>query len=191
MAGVRGTKLTAWMSAHPESPLQTSYDPQTEQKYDEHAQVLSDNVRADGVTMRPEPGNKPLTVGDREWYGVGGAANPSTGEREPERRYPLHGSPSVQFNNADALEHILRTEGMNIDRKAGRTVDGKSWPAAYAGGWNAPNEKSGQPEVTLDYTSVFRGGKSARNSALRYAAQRGERAVFDAKNIEDIEVPKQ
>lgn len=178
------------MSAHPESPLQTSYDPGVEAKYDAHAEVLSDNVKADGVTMRPEPGNKPLPVGESQWYGVGGAANPHTGVREPERRYPLKGSPSVQFNNADALEHILRTEGMNIDRKAGRTVDGEAWPPAYAGGWNAPNEHTGDPEVTLDYTSVFRGRSDAvRNRAVRAAQGRGERAVFDAKAIDDIPVP--
>lgn len=190
MSGVRGTKLTAWMSAHPESPLQTSYDPAVEAKYDAHAAVLAENVKADGITMRPEPGNKPLPVGESQWYGVGGAANPATGTREPERRYPLHGSPSVQFNNADALEHVLRTEGMNIDRKAGRTTDGKAWPPAFAGGWNAPNEHTGDPEVTLDYSSVFRGrSESVRNRAIRTAQDRGERAVFDAKKIEDIPVP--
>ena len=190
MSGVRGTKLTAWMSAHPESPLQTSYDPAVEAKYDAHAAVLAENVKADGITMRPEPGNKPLPVGESQWYGVGGAANPATGVREPERRYPLHGSPSVQFNNADALEHVLRTEGMNIDRKAGRTTDGKAWPPAFAGGWNAPNEHTGDPEVTLDYSSVFRGrSESVRNRAIRTAQDRGERAVFDAKKIEDIPVP--
>lgn len=190
MSGVRGTKLTAWMSAHPESPLQTSYDPAVEAKYDAHAAVLAENVKADGITMRPEPGNKPLPVGESQWYGVGGAANPATGTREPERRYPLHGSPSVQFNNADALEHVLRTEGMNIDRKAGRTTDGKAWPPAFAGGWNAPNENTGEPEVTLDYSSVFRGrSEGVRNRAIRAAQDRGERAVFDAKRIEDIPVP--
>lgn len=190
MSGVRGTKLTAWMSAHPESPLQTSYDPAVEAKYDAHAAVLAENVKADGITMRPEPGNKPLPVGESQWYGVGGAANPRTGTREPERRYPLHGSPSVQFNNADALEHVLRTEGMNIDRKAGRTTDGKAWPPAFAGGWNAPNENTGEPEVTLDYSSVFRGrSEGVRNRAIRAAQDRGERAVFDAKKIEDIPVP--
>lgn len=178
------------MSAHPESPLQTSYDPAVEAKYDAHAAVLADHVRGDGVTMRPEPGNKPLPVGESQWYGVGGAANPRTGVREPERRYPLHGSPSVQFNNADALEHVLRTEGMNIDRKAGRTADGKAWPPAFAGGWNAPNEHTGDPEVTLDYSSVFRGrSQSVRNRAIGAAQNRGERAVFDAKAIEDIPVP--
>lgn len=190
MSGVRGTKLTAWMSAHPESPLQTSYDPDVERKYDAHAEVLAENVRGDGVTMRPEPGNRPLPVGGSQWYGVGGAANPRTGVREPERRYPLKGSPSVQFNNADALEHVLRTEGMNIERKAGRTTDGKAWPPAFAGGWNAPNEQTGEPEVTLDYSSVLRGrGQSVRNRAIRYAQDRGERAVFDAKAIDDIPVP--
>lgn len=189
MSDLRGTKLSAWMSAHPESPLQKSYDPEVEARYDEHAKVLADNVRADGVTMRPEPGNKPLPVGESQWYGVGGAANPRTGVREPERRYPLKGSPSVQFNNAHALEHLLRTEGMNIDRKAGRTTDGKPWPPAFAGGWNAPNEHTGDPEVTLDYTSVYRGrGQAVRDRAVRAAAQRGERAVFDAKAIDDIPV---
>lgn len=178
------------MSAHPESPLQTSYDPAVEAKYDAHAAVLAENVKADGITMRPEPGNKPLPVGESQWYGVGGAANPGTGVREPERRYPLKGSPSVQFNNADALEHVLRTEGMNIERKAGRTTDGKVWPPAFAGGWNAPNEKTGEPEVTLDYSSVFRGrSQSVRNRAIGAAQNRGERAVFDAKAVEDIPVP--
>lgn len=176
------------MSAHVDSPLQTSYDPAVEAKYVAHARTLADNVRADGVTMRPEPGNKPLPVGETQWYGVGGAKNPRTGTREPERRYPLSGHASVQFNNEHALEHILRTEGMNLDRKASRTTDGKKWPAGYAGGWNAPNEQTGEPEVTLDYSSVFRGGESARKAALKYAAQRGERAVFDAKKIEDIPV---
>jgi hypothetical protein len=76
---------------------------------------------------------------------------------------------------------------MNIDRKAGRTADGKQWPAAFAGGWNAPNEKSGQPEVTLDYANVYR-GSAGRGRALKAAAERGERAVFDAKNIDDIPV---
>ena len=187
MAGVPGSRLTAFMSAHVDSPLQKSYDPEVERKYVEHAKTLADNVRADGITMRPEPGNKPLPVGQNEWYGVGGAANPQTGVREPERRYPLHGDPSVQFNNEHALEHVLRTEGMNIARKAGRTTDGKAWPPAYAGGWNAPNEKTGKPEVTLDYSSVYR-GKAGRGRAIKAAAQRGERAVFDAKNIDDIPV---
>lgn len=187
MSGVSGSRLTAMMSAHVDSPLQKSYDPEVEQKYADHAATLADAVRADGVTMRPEPGNNPLSVGEKEWYGVGGAANPHTGVREPERRYPLHGSPSVQFNNEHALEHILRTEGMNIDRKAANTVDGKKWPPAYAGGWNAPNEETGQPEVTLDYTSVFR-GRRGRAAAVKYAAQRGERAVFDAKAVDDIPV---
>ena len=178
------------MSAHADSPIQKSYDPETERAYDQHAKVLADNVRGNGVTMRPEPGNNPLPVGESQWYGVGGAANPRTGVREPERRFPLHGSPSVQFNNADALEHVLRTEGMNIERKAGRTTDGKTWPPAFAGGWNAPNEENNKPEVTLDYTSVLRGrGQSVRNRAIRYAQDRGERAVFDAKKIEDIPVP--
>ena len=192
MAGVPGSRLTAFLSAHVDSPLQMSYDPAVEQKYVDHAKVFADNVRADGVTMRPEPGNKPLPVGESSWYGVGGAMNPRTGAREPERRYPLGEGVSQQFNNEHALEHILRTEGMNIDRKAGRTTDGKQWPPGFAGGWNAPNEHTGEPEVTLDYSSVFRGGDSARKAALKYAAGRvpPERTIFDAKNIEDIQVPR-
>jgi hypothetical protein len=189
MAGVRGTKLTAWMSAHPNSPLQTSYSDQTEEDYDRHAETLAGLVRSDGATMRPEPGHDPLPVGTTEWYGVGGAANPATGMREPERRYPLKGNPSVQFSNTDALSHILRTEGMNIDRQSGRTVNGEVWPPAYAGGWNSPNEHTNEDEVTLDYSDVYRGGSEARDAAMSSAAQRGERAVFDAKRVRDIPVP--
>jgi len=173
--GVPGSKLTAFMSAHVNSPLNTQYGDEVEQKYTDHAQIVADAIKAGGVTVRPEPGSKPLPVGGKEWYGLGGAADPRTGEPANPKTIS-----TKQFGNSDALEHVLDVEGQNIDRKAGNTTTGKAWPAAYVGGW-----ESGGNSV-LDTSSVFK----SRDAAMKYARKRPfEEAVFDAKNIEDIPNP--
>jgi hypothetical protein len=180
---VEGSRLTALASAHIDSPLQKSYDPAVEQKYVDHAHTYAEAVKGGGVTMRPEPGNKPLPVGESQWYGVGGAADPRTGTRVPEKSVPINSHlMGAQFNDNHALGHLLSVEGNNIDRKAGQTTDGKKWPAAYAGGWAEDGN------AVMDASSVFRGGETAKRSAVKYAKQRGERAIFDAKNIEETYV---
>jgi hypothetical protein len=178
---VEGSLITALLSAHPDSPLATTYGDEILHKYQDHAHTYAEAVKGGGVTMRPEPGNKPLPVGSTEWYGVGGAADPHTGGRVPETVVPMKDHlMGTQFNDNHALGHILKVEGNNIDRKRGNTVDGKKWPAAYAGGWAEDGT------AVMDASSVFRGGESAKKAAVKYAVKRGERAVFDAKNIEDI-----
>lgn len=187
-----GTLIGAMMNVHWDSPLQKSYDPAVLDKYMAHAATFEEGVRQGGITVRPEPGKKPLTVGDKEWYGVGGSKNPNTDEREPEHAIDINPNVNkVQFNTHHALGHILRAEGYNLDRKAGRTPNGKVWPAGFAGGWNeTPSEgdEAGQPMAVLDYSSVFR-GRRGRDAAVKSAHERGERAVFDAKNIDEIDVP--
>ena len=186
-----GTTLGALANVHWDSPLQKSYDPELLDKYTSQASMYEAGIRQGGVTMRPEPGRKPLTVGDGEWYGVGGSKNPRTGEREPERSVDVNPNVNgMQFNVNNALGHILRAEGYNLDRKAGRTSNGKVWPAGFAGGWlETPEEgpNAGRPQAVMDYASVFR-GRRGRDAAIRSAYARGERAVFDAKNIDDIDV---
>jgi hypothetical protein len=185
--GVPGSKLTAMMNAHIDSPLQKSYDPAVEQAYTEHASKFHDAlVNNGGVTMAPEPGNEPLPVGEHEWYGVGGAPNPKTGEREPETVIPLHSSLSTaQFGTGHALGHILKLEGHNIENAAGRTSSGKPGRAALAGGWTEHGN------AVLDASTVFaqkprQRASKARNDAVKAAIDRKERAVFDAKNMSDI-----
>lgn len=184
MSGVPGSRLTAYMAAHIDSPLQHSYDDDVEQKYLDHAQTLHDNVMSYGVTMRPEPGSKPLEVEKNEWYGVGGATDPRTGKRFPETIYNF-GHASQQFNRESALQHVLRTEGMNIDRAAGRTPSGRPWGPAYAGGWNEETPKGRR--AVLDYSDVYY-GRRGRSQAVKKGIERGERAVFDAKNLSEIRI---
>jgi hypothetical protein len=163
------------MSMHRDSPLNTTYGADVDKKYTDHAHIVADAIKAGGVTVRPEPGSKPLPVGGKEWYGLGGAADPATGE-------PVH--PKIvsekQFGTNDALGHVLDVERQNIDRKRGNTPTGEAWPAAYVGGWLQHGE------AVMDTTSVF----NDRERALKYARKRPfEEAVFDAKNIEDIPNP--
>lgn len=163
------------MNAHVDSPLNTQYGADVEQKYTNHAHIVAEAIKAGGVTVRPEPGANPLPVGEKEWYGLGGAADPATGEAAPPKIVS-----EKQFGDTDALGHILDVERQNIDRKRGNTPTGKAWPPAYVGGWAAHGE------AVMDTTSVFR----SKGQAMKYAHKRPyEEAVFDAKNIEDIPNP--
>lgn len=174
--GVPGSKLTAYMSAHVDSPLNTKYGNDVEDAYTNHATIVAEAIKAGGVTVRPEPGSKPLPVGEKEWYGLGGAADPATGEPAKPRIVS-----ESQFGTNDALGHVLDVERINIDRKRGNTPTGQPWPAAYVGGWAAHGE------AVMDTTSVFR----SREQAMKNARKRPfEEAVFDAKNIDDIPNPE-
>lgn len=175
MTGVPGSKMTAWMNMHVDSPLNTQYGDELEQAYSNHANIVADAIKAGGVTVRPEPGSKPLPVGEREWYGLGGAADPETGQPVKPKLVS-----EAQFGSTDALGHILDVERQNIDRKRGNTPTGAAWPPVYAGGWTS----NGQ--AVMDSTSVFR----SKDQAMKYARKRPfEEAVFDAKNIADIPNP--
>lgn len=177
------------MHTHIDSPLQKSYDPAVMDSYVNHAKTFEEGVRQGGITMRPEPGNNPEEVGNETWYGVGGAADPHTGKRVPETVIPINpNNNQAQFNTNHALAHILSSEGRNIERRAGRTTTGRPWPGGFAGGWNETpkeGENAGQPQAVLDFSSVY----GNRDDAVVAADKRGERAVFDAKNIDEIDVP--
>lgn len=170
--GVRGSKLTAMMSAHRDSPYQKTYGSVSD--YDRHAKKLRAGVMGDGTTLPSASGDihqhaQALPVGEHEWYGVGGATDTRTGQRAPEKNYNLS---NTQFTHSDALEHVLDVEGHNIDRaRSGRAP-------VYAGGWNETDEH-GEHHAVLDHTNVY----TDENKARWHTEQRGERAYFDAKNI--------
>lgn len=180
-----------WRDAHPDSPAlkvtrgeHLPFDFSARFKYLDHAKVVEQGIREGGITVLPEPGAKPLTVGesDSKWYGVGGAKNPSTGERVPEESIPMNPNVSgEQFGTNHALRHILRVEGYNIERQASRTPTGKKWKRGFVGGWNEMTPEG--PKAVLDYTSVYK----SRKGAVKSASERGERAVFDAKNVSEID----
>ena len=176
--GVAGSQLTALMSTHPESPLQSAYGDAALRKYTDHAAKLHAGVMADGVTLPTTSkhiaeGTDPLPVGKSKWFGVGGAHDTRTGTgRVPEKVYSLSKN---QFGANEALGHVLDVEGHNIDRAQ---KFGKDHMAVFAGGWNEHSE-SGEHSAVLDHSTVHHKESKARNRA-RF---RGERAYFDAKNI--------
>jgi hypothetical protein len=176
------------MHAHPDSPLQKSYDPEVEQSYLDHASSVAGHILEGGVTVAHTPGSTALPVGSDEWYSVGGAVNPSTGSRVNERSLNLSHA-SRQFLDTESLGHVLRVEGYNIERAAGRTPKGVPWPAAYVGGWRETNAETGEDKAVMDYSDVYYGEKGKRR-AVRQGIERGERAVFDAKKIRDIDLPQ-
>lgn len=149
------------MYSHPDSPLQTGEIPPED--YAAHAQMVQQKINeTDGVTVRETPGSEPLPVGKKTMYGVGGAKDVDTGSRYPEK--------VTSASPHEALAHVLDVERGNINRQK------VGWPAAYVGGWR---EKG---ETVLDATSVTR----SKRQAMRLAYRRGERAIFDFKNIEEL-----
>lgn len=156
--------LSAMMYAHPMSPVMTGEIDMDE--YVEHAKKVNSAIEENGgVTIRETPGSDPLPVGSKRWYGVGGAKDVDTGQRYPEK--------ITRGGINETLAHIMDVERGNINRKRA------GWPAAHVGGW------SEEGDTVLDATSVTR----SRNQALRMGQDRGERAIFDAKNIEEVPVP--
>lgn len=154
--------LAAMLYAHPMSPVM--YDPEAADAYLEHAQGINDAIAEHGgVTVRETPGSEPLPVGSKRWYGVGGAKDVATGERYPEKIT----SGSVN----ETLAHVLDVERGNIQRQS------MEWPPAFVGGWSEDGD------TVLDATSVTRN----RRQAMRMGYQRGERKVFDARAIEEID----
>ena len=191
-------RLTAFMSANPESPLQTTYEgrgfggghPVLDQ-YLAQADKLVAATKSGGVTMPSTTrdiaeGADPLPVGEKEWYGVGGASDyRARGEyatardrpRVPEKVYANNPSLSGrQFDQNAGLEHVLDVESHNV----ARAKTGIRTEAAFAGGWT----EDGGDKVVLDHSLALRN----KNTAMRMARSVGERAIFVAKNIRDIPV---
>ena len=149
-------------------------------RYKSHAEKFSRDVLKDGVTLPSTSediakGADPLPVGRDEWYGVGGARDhrSASGDRVPERVLQTN-----QFTRADALGHILDVEDHNDARQRSTTYA----PSVFAGGWNETGA-DGQSRVGLDHSLALRD----KGTALKMAREVGERAIFDAKNIQDID----
>jgi hypothetical protein len=158
--------LSAMTYAHPFSPVMTGEVDMDE--YIEHAKKVNASIAENGgVTIRETPGSDPLPVGSKRWYGVGGAPDADTGSRYPEK--------ITRGSINETLAHIMDVERGNISRRV-KAVGG---PDAYVGGW------SEQGETVLDATSVTKD----RDTGIKLGQERGERAIFDAKNVEEIPVP--
>lgn len=174
--GVPGSLLTALMSTHHNSPLQSDYTETTMNRYRDHAATLSAGVRADGITLPNTAAAiahraRPLPVGGPEWYSVGGAPDTRRRgmEKVPEKVTSQHPSLShQQFNDNHALEHVLDVEHHNFDRAH------RGHQAVFAGGWNEGGN------IVLDHSTVFKQEAPAQQAAR----DSGERAYFDAQNIE-------
>ena len=153
--------LSAMLYAHPMSPIMTGEV--SPEDYIAHAEKVNQGIAENGgITIPDAPGSDALPVGEKKWYGVGGAKDIATGERYPEKIT----SGSVN----ETLAHILDVERGNIQRQE------VGWPPAHVGGW------SEEGDTVLDATSVTR----SKRQAMRMAHQRGERAIFDAKNVEEL-----
>lgn len=186
--------LSALTATGLRSPLQTTY-PESAlggplgqdsllDRYKSHAEKFRRDTLKDGATMPSTShdiasGADPLPVGKDEWYAVGGARDyrapsPGRGERPrvPERILQMN-----QFTSSEALRHTLGVEDHNI----ARSRESDQTPAVFAGGWNEP-ESGGGGRVVLDHTLAL----PDKNIAMRIGRNVGERAIFDAKNIQDI-----
>ena len=168
-AAIAGHELSAMSQVHPFSQLNDPHADfnktlegfkSTASKY--HAAVLGD-----GVTIPAKANANPLEVGNKEWYGVGGARNVTTGKREPSIAIPAR-----QFTKGHALGAVVRADAENQNRK--RSPGGLS--PVHAGGWNENGE------AVMDNSNVYR----SKDRALGAAEDRGEDAIFDAKNIDNI-----
>lgn len=155
--------LSAMLYSHYDSPLQRGEA--SLEEYLDHSHSINQAIQENGgITVRETPGSEPLPVGGKRWYGVGGAKDIATGERYPEK--------VTDGGVNSTLAHVLDVERGNIDRaKIG-------WPAAHVGGWNEGGD------TVLDATSVTK----TKRQAMRLGYQRGERKVFDAKNIDELDV---
>lgn len=155
--------LSALLYAHPYSPVMS--DPDSADAYLGHAKMINEHIAENGgVTVATAPGSEPLPVGSKKWYGIGGAKDIDTGERYPEK---------ITSGSAnETLAHVVDVERGNIQRKA------VGWPDAYVGGWSEDGD------TVLDATSVTR----SKRRAMRLGYERGERKVFDAKNIDELDV---
>lgn len=155
--------LSALMYAHPYSPVMSGEV--SVEDYLGHAQKVNDSIAQNGgVTVSAKPGSDPMPVGEKKWYGVGGAKDYDTGQRYPEK--------ITRGSINETLAHILDVERGNISRSQ------QGVPPAHVGGWSEGGE------TVLDATSVTR----SKRQAMRMAYQRGERKVFDAKNIDELDV---
>lgn len=193
--------LSALTSTGVRSPLQTTYPESATggalgedsilDRYKSHAEKFSREVLKEGVTLPSTShdiasGSDPLPVGGpEEWYGVGGARDyrkgpdnyrDATRPRVPERILQVN-----QFSQNDALRHILDVEDHNI----ARSRESIYAPAVFAGGWNekAINKKGEEyRRVVLDHSLAL----PSKSTAMRIGRAENERAIFDAKNIQDI-----
>ena len=182
--------LSALTSTGLRSPLQTSYPESATggslgedsllDRYKSHAEKYSRAVIDNGGATMPSTshdiasGADPLPVGDKEWYGVGGAKDY---RQEGRPRVPEKILQPSQFTDTEALRHILGVEDHNTARE--RT--GTQVEAAFAGGWKE-NGPDGNPRIVLDHSLALPG----KDTALNMGREAGERAIFDAKNIQDI-----
>jgi hypothetical protein len=153
------------------------------QDYVDHARKLALSIEQnEGVTAPVKPGSDPLPV-PGNWYGVGGAHNNRTGQRQQGWiQPPGTGSRTVP----GVLAHILNTDGNNVER------DRVGAPRVFAGGWvrdAKPGEEAqavGGKVNVLDQTDVTLNRANAR----KMTASRGEDAYFDAKAVKEVPVPK-
>jgi hypothetical protein len=192
--------ISAMTAAHPDSPLQTTYEGNgfspggatpVADAYRSRAQHFVDAVNANGGVTQPATsrdiaeGTPNLPVGDdakRPWYGVGGASDYRAvppGQEAPHYRdlprVPETVISEKQFSTNDALHHVLQTEGHNIVRE--QQPLSRKTPAVYAGGWK---EKG---NVVLDQSLSL----PSKNTALRMARDVGERAVFEAQTFNELD----
>lgn len=187
--------LSALTSTGLRSPLQTTYPESAStgrlgedsllDRYKSHAEKFRRDTLKDGATMPSTShdiasGADPLPVGKDEWYAVGGARDYRVSDSyrsESRPRVPERVLQTNQFTNTEALRHTLGVEDHNIARER----ESVHAPAVFAGGWSEPTDGGGS-RVVLDHTLAL----PNKNTAMRIGRQEGERAIFDAKNIQDI-----
>ena len=135
-----------------------------------------------GITVSPDPGSKPLPVGEDapRWYGVGKApdyskpGHPPTPSQDP--------GPTSGYTPVHTFKHILRTDA---NRNLGHQFTGV--PEPYVGGWRTTEFKGreGEDLVVEDQSTVHQD----KDEALKQAKIRNEQAVFEADTFKDIPNP--
>jgi hypothetical protein len=170
----------------PDSTLQKTYDKRGHdllQDYIDHAHSVHKALIENwGITVSPDPGSKPLPVGEDapRWYGVGKApdyskpGHPPTPSQDP--------VPTSGYTPVHTFKHILRTDA---NRNLGHQFTGVSEP--YVGGWRTTEFKGreGEDLVVEDQSTVHQD----KDEALKQAKICNEQAVFEADTFKDIPNP--
>lgn len=141
-----------------------------------HSRKIASKVAIDGgITVGPEPGDRPIEVGNPNVrrYITGGAPNPAAGGR----RFPETVVSLSQFGPSHTMEYMGHARAA---RSAGMSN-------AYVGGWTEPaSTPEAGTNAVMDVSTVH----TSVSDALMNAARRGERAVFATAGVEDIPTPR-
>ena len=181
-----GATITYIDQPSPDSTLQKTYDKRGHdllQDYIDHAHSVHKALIENwGITVSPDPGSKPLPVGEDapRWYGVGKApdyskpGHPPTPSQDP--------VPTSGYTPVHTFKHILRTDA---NRNLGHQFTGV--PKPYVGGWRTTEFKGreGEDLVVEDQSTVHQD----KDEALKQAKIRNEQAVFEADTFKDIPNP--